>query len=120
MRRCCSRSTPTRFGSSSLRTPCSPRWRCSDEHSGSSSRPDAVARRRENARRTARENLEELIDEGTFVEYGPLLFAAQESRRDRAELIRRTPADGLVAGIGEIEGRRCVAMSYDYTVLAGT
>jgi acetyl-CoA carboxylase carboxyltransferase component len=49
-----------------------------------------------------------------------LLFAAQERRRDRDELIRRTPADGLVAGVAEIEGRRCVAMSYDYTVLAGT
>jgi acetyl-CoA carboxylase carboxyltransferase component len=83
-------------------------------------RPDAVARRRERGRRTARENLEELVDEGTFVEYGPLLFAAQERRRDRDELIRRTPADGLVAGVAEIEGRRCVAMSYDYTVLAGT
>jgi acetyl-CoA carboxylase carboxyltransferase component len=83
-------------------------------------RPDAVARRRERGRRTARENLAELIDEGTFVEYGPLVFAAQERRRDREELIRRTPADGLIGGIAEIEGRRCVAMSYDYTVLAGT
>jgi len=83
-------------------------------------RPDAVARRRQRGRRTARENLAELVDEGTFVEYGPLVFAAQERRRDREELIRRTPADGLIGGIAEIEGRRCVAMSYDYTVLAGT
>jgi acetyl-CoA carboxylase carboxyltransferase component len=83
-------------------------------------RPDAVARRRKRGRRTARENLDELLDEGTYVEYGPLLFAAQESRRTREELIERTPADGLVAGVGEIEGRPCVAMSYDYTVLAGT
>ncbi|HYM55221.1 MAG TPA: carboxyl transferase domain-containing protein [Solirubrobacteraceae bacterium] len=83
-------------------------------------RPDAVARRRERGRRTARENLAELLDEGTFVEYGPLLFAAQEQRRTREELIARTPADGLVAGVGEVEGRPCVAMSYDYTVLAGT
>ena len=83
-------------------------------------RPEAVARRRERGRRTARENLAELVDEGTFVEYGPLLFAAQERRRSREELIARTPADGLVAGVGEIDGRACVAMSYDYTVLAGT
>ncbi len=83
-------------------------------------RPDAVARRHERGRRTTRENLAELVDEGTFVEYGPLLFAAQERRRSREELIARTPADGLVGGIGEIDGRRCVAMSYDYTVLAGT
>src|SRR5208283_4394752 len=83
-------------------------------------RPEAVARRHERGRRTARENLAELVDEGTFVEYGPLLFAAQERRRSREELITRTPADGLIGGIGEIDGRRCVAMSYDYTVLAGT
>src|SRR5436305_13050071 len=83
-------------------------------------RPDAVARRRERGRRTARENVADLLDEGTFVEYGPLIFAAQERRRDKQELIERTPADGLVGGVGEIEGERCVAMSYDYTVLAGT
>jgi acetyl-CoA carboxylase carboxyltransferase component len=83
-------------------------------------RPDAVARRRERGRRTARENLSQLIDAGTFVEYGPLLFAAQESRRTREELIARTPADGLVGGVGDVDGRPCVAMSYDYTVLAGT
>jgi acetyl-CoA carboxylase carboxyltransferase component len=83
-------------------------------------RPDAVARRREQGRRTARENLSDLVDEGTFVEYGPLIFAAQERRRPREELIARTPADGLVAGVGDVDGQPCVAMSYDYTVLAGT
>jgi acetyl-CoA carboxylase carboxyltransferase component len=83
-------------------------------------RPQAVARRRERSRRTARENLADLVDEGTYVEYGPLQFAAQERRRPREELIAQTPADGLVAGVGEVEGNPCVAMSYDYTVLAGT
>ncbi|HEV3093321.1 MAG TPA: carboxyl transferase domain-containing protein [Solirubrobacteraceae bacterium] len=83
-------------------------------------RPEAVAKRRERGRRTARENLAELVDEGTFVEYGPLIFAAQERRRAREELIAATPADGLVGGVGDIDGRPCVAMSYDYTVLAGT
>jgi acetyl-CoA carboxylase carboxyltransferase component len=83
-------------------------------------RPEAVAKRRERGRRTARENLAELLDPGSFLEYGPLLFAAQERRRSREELIARTPADGLVAGVGDVDGMRCVAMSYDYTVLAGT
>ncbi len=83
-------------------------------------RGEAVVKRHAHGRRTARENLAELVDDGTFVEYGPLLFAAQERRRSREELIARTPADGLVGGLGEIEGRRCVAMSYDYMVLAGT
>jgi acetyl-CoA carboxylase carboxyltransferase component len=83
-------------------------------------RPEAVARRRERNRRTARENLSDLVDEGTFVEYGPLIFAAQERRRSREELIASTPADGLVAGVGDVDGNPSVVMSYDYTVLAGT
>ncbi len=83
-------------------------------------RVDAVAQRHERGRRTARENLADLLDAGSFVEYGPLVFAAQERRRSREELIARTPADGLVGGVGEIDGRPCVALSYDYTVLAGT
>lgn len=83
-------------------------------------RPEAVARRHDLDRRTARENLTDLLDEGSFVEYGPLLFAAQEQRRSREELIARTPADGLVGGLGKLAGRDLVAMSYDYTVLAGT
>jgi acetyl-CoA carboxylase carboxyltransferase component len=83
-------------------------------------RPEAVAKRHEQGRRTARENLAELLDPDTFVEYGPLMFAAQEQRRSRQELIERTPADGLVGGIGAVGGDAVVAMSYDYTVLAGT
>jgi len=83
-------------------------------------RPDAVAKRHDRGRRTARENLRDLLDPGSFVEYGPLMFAAQERRRPREELIRRTPADGLVGGTGTVDGNPCIAMSYDYTVLAGT
>jgi acetyl-CoA carboxylase carboxyltransferase component len=87
---------------------------------GDARRPDAVAKRHGQGRRTARENLDDLLDEGSFVEYGPLMFAAQERRRSREELIARTPADGLVGGVGAIAGQPVAAMSYDYTVLAGT
>ena len=83
-------------------------------------RPQAVARRRATGRRTARENIADLCDPGTFTEYGALVIAAQRRRRPVEELIERTPADGLVAGIGEINGRQAVVMSYDYMVLAGT
>jgi len=83
-------------------------------------RPEVTAKRHSRGRRTARENLTELLDPNSFVEYGPLVFAAQERRRSREELIARTPADGLIAGVGDVDGMRCVAMSYDYTVLAGT
>jgi acetyl-CoA carboxylase carboxyltransferase component len=83
-------------------------------------RPDAVAKRHAQGRRTARENLNDLVDPGSFVEYGPLVFAAQERRRQREDLIARTPADGLVGGTATIEGAPAIVMSYDYTVLAGT
>jgi acetyl-CoA carboxylase carboxyltransferase component len=83
-------------------------------------RPDAVGRRRSTGQRTARENVADLVDEGTFVEYGPLVVAAQRRRRSLEELIARTPADGLVGGLGKVAGHPVVAMSYDYTVLAGT
>jgi acetyl-CoA carboxylase carboxyltransferase component len=90
-------------------------------------RPDAVARRRKTGQRTARENVADLVDPGTFVEYGPLVIAAQRRRRSLEDLIARTPADGLVAGIGRVNGdlfgdarASCVVLSYDYTVLAGT
>ncbi|GAC1542574.1 MAG: hypothetical protein NVS3B12_30690 [Acidimicrobiales bacterium] len=83
-------------------------------------RPDAVARRRKTHHRTTRENVEDLCDPGTFVEYGPLVIAAQRRRRTLDDLIERTPADGLVAGVGSVGGHQTIVMSYDYTVLAGT
>jgi acetyl/propionyl-CoA carboxylase alpha subunit/acetyl-CoA carboxylase carboxyltransferase component len=90
-------------------------------------RPDAVARRRATGQRTARENIDDLVDPGSFVEYGPLAIAAQRARRSADDLIRNTPADGLPAGFatvnGEVFGRekaRCAVVAYDYTVLAGT
>src|SRR5262249_39794424 len=66
------------------------------------------------------ENVADLVDAGSFVEYAPLVVAAQRRRRSLEELIERTPADGLVGGIGAVDGRPTIAMSYDYTVLAGT
>src|SRR5687767_4293784 len=83
-------------------------------------RPDAVERRRSAGRRTARENVDDLLDKDSFVEYGAFALAAQRSRRSLEELIAKTPADGLVGGLGQVDGRACAVLSYDYTVLAGT
>jgi len=89
-------------------------------------RPEAVERRHAAGGRTARENVADLVDPGSFVEYGRFAIAAQRGRRDVDDLIARTPADGLVAGTarvnGELFGERgaCAVLSYDYTVLAGT
>jgi acetyl-CoA carboxylase carboxyltransferase component len=83
-------------------------------------RPDAVAKRRAAGGRTARENVADLVDDGSFVEYGRFAIAAQRQRRDLQELIERTPADGLIGGTATVGGRPCAVLSYDYTVLAGT
>ncbi|MEX2294598.1 MAG: carboxyl transferase domain-containing protein [Acidimicrobiales bacterium] len=83
-------------------------------------RAEAVDRRRRTGQRTARENLTDLLDVGSLVEYGPVVIAAQRRRRDLDDLIARTPADGLVGGTGTVDGQPVVAMTYDYTVLAGT
>jgi acetyl-CoA carboxylase carboxyltransferase component len=90
-------------------------------------RPDAVSKRHALGKRTARENIADLCDPGSFHEYGAFVVAAQRSRRSMDDLIARTPADGLVMGLGRVNGAlfpdadaRCVVMSYDYTVLAGT
>ncbi|SFR28795.1 Acetyl-CoA carboxylase, carboxyltransferase component [Lentzea waywayandensis] len=81
-------------------------------------RPEAAAKRHARGGRTARENIADLCSD--FVEYGGLAIAAQRQRRSLEDLIERTPADGMVAGIGVVNGSRVVAMSYDYAVLAGT
>ena len=90
-------------------------------------RPEAVARRRKTGQRTARENVYDICDPDTFVEYGPMIIAAQRQRRSLDDLIRRTPADGMIAGVGRVNGdlfkekaAQCIVISYDYTVLAGT
>jgi acetyl-CoA carboxylase carboxyltransferase component len=83
-------------------------------------RPDAVGRRHAANGRTARENIDDLVDPGSFVEYGRFAIAAQRFRRDIDDLIARTPADGLVAGTARVDGSACAVLSYDYTVLAGT
>ena len=83
-------------------------------------RPKAIAKRHNQNRRTARENIAELVDPGSFVEYGALAVAAQRSRRSEDDLIANTPADGLVAGVARIGGVETAVLSYDYTVLAGT
>jgi len=100
-----------------------------DRHAATldAARPDAMRRRHALGLRSARENIDDLCDEGSFVEYGALAIAAQSARRAHDDLVRSTPADGMVTGIGSINGAlfgaeasRTVVMAYDATVLAGT
>jgi len=89
-------------------------------------RPDAVAKRRKTHQRTARENIDDLCDEDSFLEHGSLVLTPGTGL-PREEVIRKFPTDGMVTGIGSINGdlfpdapTRAVVMAYDYTVLAGT
>tara|TARA_R110002072_G_scaffold4245_12_gene30100 strand:+ start:5242 stop:6780 length:1539 start_codon:yes stop_codon:yes gene_type:complete len=87
------------------------------------------ARRKRHAKgyRTARENVADLADEGSFQEYGQLAVAAQRSRRDYQDLQISTAADGVITGTCTIntelvgsERARAGIIVNDYSVLAGT
>ena len=84
------------------------------------SRPEAMAKRHDLGLRSARENIADLVDAGSFSEYGALAVAAQSKRRSAEDLARNTPADGMVCGTARVNGQPCVVMAYDATVLAGT
>jgi acetyl-CoA carboxylase carboxyltransferase component len=90
-------------------------------------RPEAVEKRRKTGQRTTRENIADLVDEGSFVEYGALAIAAQRQRYDIDELFRISPADGIVCGVATVnrtlfedDRARTMVLAYDYTVFAGT
>ena len=90
-------------------------------------RPEAVEKRYGRGYRMPRENIDQLMDPGSFKEYWPLIVARQHHRSDMETLRKNTPADGLIAGIGTINGdlfddaaARAMVVHYDYTVLAGT
>ncbi len=94
---------------------------------GDETREAATNRRHSAGKRTARELVDDLCDDGSFEEYGGFAVAAQSARRSAQDLMANTPADGLVAGVGRVNGdlfdderARCAVLSYDFTVLAGT
>ena len=79
--------------------------------------PERIERQRSLGKWPVRERIETLVDEGTFVEYGLLADSMDPGlQADKGYLA----ADGMVAGIGEIDGRRVAIMAYDFTVMAGS
>ena len=97
-------------------------------HTLDENRPVAAAKRRGRGYRMPRENIEQLVDPGSFQEYWPLIVARQHQRNTDEQLRENTPADGLLAGTATINGdllederdARAIVVHYDYTVLAGT
>src|SRR5690348_14939129 len=73
---------------------------------------EKVARQHERGKLTVRERIALLFDAGTFVELG--LLAQNRDGSDTA------PADGVVTGHGEVDGRQVWVIAYDFTVMAGS
>ena len=92
------------------------RWAATED----AARPAAIARRHALGLRSARENVADLLDPGSFQEYGAFAVAAQKSRRTMDDLVANTPADGIITGTGLVNGARVAVLAYDATVLAGT
>lgn len=102
-------------------------WRDLERLAGDEARSEARAKRHAKGYRTARENLADLVDDGSFLEYGRAAVAAQRERRTIEELRRDTAADGVITGLATInadafgvEAARAAVVVNDYSVLAGT
>lgn len=92
-----------------------------------SGRKKSIDKRHAKGYRTARENLRQLCDEGSFVEYGQLAVAAQRDRMSSEKLKAETAADGVITGLATINAdqfgehtTQVAVIVNDYTVLAGT
>src|SRR5438105_14239999 len=66
---------------------------------------------------TARERLDLLIDDGTFVELG---IHGRPHFSQRAMDGVEAPADGVITGYGKVDGRLVAVAAYDFTVMAGS
>ena len=96
-------------------------------YSSDAMRPDAVRRRHKKGYRSARENLTDLCDKGSFIEYGQLAVAAQRDRKDAESLKIETPGDGVITGLATINSAefgvhlsQVAVIVNDYSVLAGS
>ena len=78
---------------------------------------DLIARQRSLGKLPVRERIERFVDPGTFVEYGLLADSMDPGLVEQRGYLA---ADGMVAGVGEVDGRRVAICAYDFTVLAGS
>ena len=79
---------------------------------------ERIARQHQRGKLTVRERIDLLFDKDTFVELG--LLAHQQPVRGGESDPDGTPADGVVTGHGEVDGRQVWVIAYDFTVMAGS
>ena len=78
---------------------------------------EKIALQHERGKLTARERIDLLVDPGSFVELG---IQAGPHSSQRAMEGKEAPADGVITGWGDVEGRTCCIAAYDFTVMAGS
>jgi acetyl-CoA carboxylase carboxyltransferase component len=78
---------------------------------------EKIALQHERGKLTARERIDLLVDPGTFVELG---IHGGPHFSQRAMEGKEAPADGVITGWGDVDGRRCAIAAYDFTVMAGS
>jgi acetyl-CoA carboxylase carboxyltransferase component len=78
---------------------------------------EKIALQHERGKLTARERIDLLVDPGTFVELG---IHGGPHFSQRAMEGREAPADGVITGWGDVDGRPCAIAAYDFTVMAGS
>ena len=90
-------------------------------------REQEILKRHSRGYRTARENLEDLVDADSFIEYGQLAVAAQRERLNADELKLKSAADGVLTGLATInsgqhgeKASQVAVIINDYTAMAGT
>ncbi len=76
--------------------------------------PEKLAKRKAEGHLNARERIDYLIDDGSFIESG------RYARAIRPEVKHKTPADGKVAGFARVDGREVALVSNDFTVLGAS
>ncbi|CAA9483704.1 MAG: Acetyl-coenzyme A carboxyl transferase alpha chain / Acetyl-coenzyme A carboxyl transferase beta chain; Propionyl-CoA carboxylase beta chain; Methylmalonyl-CoA decarboxylase, alpha chain, partial [uncultured Solirubrobacteraceae bacterium] len=79
--------------------------------------PERIAKQHAADKLTARERVDLLVDEGTFVELG---IHAQPHFSQQSMAGREAPADGVITGYGKVDGRLVAIGAYDFTVMAGS
>ena len=79
--------------------------------------PERIKKQHNASKLTARERVDLLFDAGTFIEYGVLAHHQSQSPQMQGKF---TPADGVITGVGGVDGRKAAVIAYDFTVMAGS
>ncbi len=79
--------------------------------------PDKTARQHEQDKLTARERLALLFDGAEFTELG---IHGRPHFSQRGMEGKEAPADGVITGYGNVDGRLVGVAAYDFTVMAGS